>query len=567
MPNTTSARTPSYRKHKATGQAVVTIDGQDHYLGKYRSAASRAAYDRLILQWLAAGRQLEAKPEGMKITELVARFNRWAKGYYRHADGSPTGEVQALKYALRPLRHLYGDTLVKDFRAASLRAVRELMIRGYHHLKYGPQRTCCRTLANARTKRIRRMFKWAVANDHVPAFVIQEHGQGPVSLLDALKSVEALKFGRTEARESKPVRPVARAVVEDTLPLLRPMQADMVRLMLESGMRPGELCAMRAVDIDMSGAVWLYRPSRHKTLHHGHERVIALGPRAQEIVRRHLTAKTLEYLFSPAKNMEERRQSMRANRNTKVQPSQQDRRKPHPRKKPGEAYTPVTWNRAITLAIKRHNAGKPESEHLPHWHLHQLRHLRALEEPGSSGKDSAQAAVRLLAGFPVATEKVTGSKEVRIEPFAAQAEAGNVRVLRAGWNETYIEEMSAFPNGINDDQCDATSGCFNQLAPRGGIPQFMVIPMTRNAPAPVDTSTCGFEGVVYLQPYQCFAAVLGNGKVVRELKSAAESGYVVNVAARRAGKPEPNQLHVEIDEERARELDAMVYDRFHDFGG
>jgi hypothetical protein len=51
---------------------------------------------------------------------LVARFNRWAKGY-RHADGSPTGEVQALKYALRPLRHLYGDTLVLPIRLPTAR--------------------------------------------------------------------------------------------------------------------------------------------------------------------------------------------------------------------------------------------------------------------------------------------------------------------------------------------------------------------------------------------------------------------------------------------------------------
>ena len=46
---------------------------------------------------------------------------------------------------------------------------------------------------------------------------------------------------------------------------------------------------MRACDIDMSGKVWLYRPARHKTEHHGHGRIIALGPKAQEVIRPFLT--------------------------------------------------------------------------------------------------------------------------------------------------------------------------------------------------------------------------------------------------------------------------------------
>ena len=58
MPRTN--RPPSYRLHKATGQAVVTIDARDHYLGRYDSAESRAEYDRLIAEWLANGRQLPA---------------------------------------------------------------------------------------------------------------------------------------------------------------------------------------------------------------------------------------------------------------------------------------------------------------------------------------------------------------------------------------------------------------------------------------------------------------------------------------------------------------------------
>jgi hypothetical protein len=57
-------------------------------------------------------------------------------------------------------------------------------------------------------------------------------------------------------------------------------------LMLHTGMRPGEACRIRLAEIDRSGEVWLYRPSRHKTAHHGHARVIAIGPKAQFVQRR-----------------------------------------------------------------------------------------------------------------------------------------------------------------------------------------------------------------------------------------------------------------------------------------
>ena len=86
------------------------------------------------------------------------------------------------------------------------------------------------------------------------------------------------------------------------------------------------------------------------------------------------------------------------------------------------------------------------------------------QEPGSGGKESAEAMVRLLAGHPIATERSTGSKEVRAQPFAAQCEAGNVKMLRGPWNADYISELSMFPMGDHDDQVDASSGAFNKLA-------------------------------------------------------------------------------------------------------
>jgi predicted phage terminase large subunit-like protein len=86
------------------------------------------------------------------------------------------------------------------------------------------------------------------------------------------------------------------------------------------------------------------------------------------------------------------------------------------------------------------------------------------QEPGSGGKESAMSSIRLLAGYTVRVETVTGDKSVRAGPFAAQAEAGNVRLLKGSWNHAFLEELCSFPTGKHDDIVDACSGSFNKLA-------------------------------------------------------------------------------------------------------
>lgn len=86
------------------------------------------------------------------------------------------------------------------------------------------------------------------------------------------------------------------------------------------------------------------------------------------------------------------------------------------------------------------------------------------QEPGSSGKDSKEATIQNLAGFTAHGEVPTGDKDVRLHPFAAQCEAGNVRLLRGVWNYDFIEEAAAIPNGKYRDQTDAAGGAFNKLA-------------------------------------------------------------------------------------------------------
>ena len=153
-------RQPKYRKHKATGQAVVTLDGKDIYLGRYGSRASKAEYDRLIAEWLANGRRLVHQAEAISVMELIDRFWHHVEQHYRKPDGTPTSEVQWFRASLRPLRHLYGLTPARDFGPLAFQAVRQLMLSGYEHPKYGYQAPPCRRVNNHRMERIRLMFGW-----------------------------------------------------------------------------------------------------------------------------------------------------------------------------------------------------------------------------------------------------------------------------------------------------------------------------------------------------------------------------------------------------------------------
>jgi predicted phage terminase large subunit-like protein len=88
-------------------------------------------------------------------------------------------------------------------------------------------------------------------------------------------------------------------------------------------------------------------------------------------------------------------------------------------------------------------------------------------DPGSAGKAEAMHFTRMLAGYRVFTETLTKNKATRAKPFSAQVEAGNVKMLRAPWNNEYFSECESFPSdreGVHDDIIDASSGGFNKLS-------------------------------------------------------------------------------------------------------
>jgi predicted phage terminase large subunit-like protein len=89
-------------------------------------------------------------------------------------------------------------------------------------------------------------------------------------------------------------------------------------------------------------------------------------------------------------------------------------------------------------------------------------HIAVEREPGSGGKESAQATVRNLAGWIVKAEAPTGNKVARADAFATQVNDGNVWMIRAGWNADYLQELRLFWFGTKD-QVDSSSGAFNML--------------------------------------------------------------------------------------------------------
>jgi predicted phage terminase large subunit-like protein len=95
------------------------------------------------------------------------------------------------------------------------------------------------------------------------------------------------------------------------------------------------------------------------------------------------------------------------------------------------------------------------------------------QDPGQAGKSQAKYLVRQLAGFDVKFTPETGDKATRAKPFAAQAEAGNVFLVRGLWNDDYLDELCMFPFGRFKDQVDASSRAFSELIP----PRIMPTPV------------------------------------------------------------------------------------------
>jgi integrase len=340
-------RQPSYRLHKPTAQAVVTIGNRDFYLGRHGSLESKAEYDRLISEWYAGGRMLQHDPAAdLLVDELAARYMQHAERYYTKG-GKPTSMVRDIRYALRPLAGLYGSTPARDFSPSRLKAVREEFIKG----------GLCRNEVNRRHKIILRCFRWAVSEEMVPTAV-----------LESLRTVDGLKKGRTAVRETEAVGPVDDADVDAIEGHVSRVVWAMISVQRNTGARPGEVVIMRGCDISPDGR-W-YVPHSHKNEYHNKSRHIYLGPAARAVLAPWLRPDKPEaFIFSPYDSFRD----LRARKGPGGRPLRPDC------KMANKGFHPTSYSQAVRDGIKRANVVRAEKGEppIPYWHPHQLRHAVA----------------------------------------------------------------------------------------------------------------------------------------------------------------------------------------------
>ncbi len=96
----------------------------------------------------------------------------------------------------------------------------------------------------------------------------------------------------------------------------------------------------------------------------------------------------------------------------------------------------------------------------------QLTRISIPQDPGQAALSQKKTMINLLIGFDVHFSPESGDKETRAIPLSAQAEAGNVKVVRGEWNGIFFDELCTFPKSVYKDQVDAASRAFQQLIPK-----------------------------------------------------------------------------------------------------
>lgn len=315
---TSLSRPPKYCRQKQSGRpdrAYVKINGKRVMLGNYGSPESYECYTEAI-SGNTKKRDAQVAPTAPTMAMLMADYLDYAIEKY---GGESNGEVWDLKGVFRILQQSHGDYLARNFGPKALQAARRTMIEKDWSRKY----------INEQCQRIKRMVAWGVAEEILPR-----------DARHALDAVPGLSRGEFGARETEPKRPVPQADIDATIPQLSDTVADMVRLMIFTGMRPGELCQLATKHIDRAGEIWLFTPPTHKTQHKGKQRVIPIGPQAQAVLTK--------YLFTD----------------------------------PCFGYTTASFRRAVRRACERAEVKR--------WHPNQLRHNAATNIREKLGLEHAQ---------------------------------------------------------------------------------------------------------------------------------------------------------------------------------
>lgn len=268
---------PQARPHK-NGQDRVKWAGREYYVGRTGSPEAAAGYAALLGR-LDAGRALPPPP-AFAPPSVDDAILLWAE------QVKPTlSPGQQWRYArtLTVLSRTCGGVPAAEFGAGHLRQVRSAMLDGSWLLpeergrtglavKGGPREggPWSRRTANKMTNAIRTVWRWLDLEPGSPV---------PEGRWAALKALPPLDGGKTRRREWRDEDFLAVADAMTRSPARR-----MLLVQLWSGCRAGEARGMLWEEIDRAGPVWVWRPARHKNAWRGHERVIALGPKAQAVL-------------------------------------------------------------------------------------------------------------------------------------------------------------------------------------------------------------------------------------------------------------------------------------------
>ena len=248
---------------------------------------------------------------------------------------------------------------------------------------YGYAKTHCNDLVND----VRQIFKWGEARRLVPA-----------GKFEHLKTVEPLLEGR---ENDDRFWEVDDEVIERTLLLLLPVYQAIIRILWWTGARPKEILRMRVGDIERqvvedNGAkaeIWSLSPKKHKTAKKNKGRVIAFGTREQAVLAPYLAGKAADdFIFRPVDAIAERKQSARAKRKMKLQPSQVERErrnKENPKCKYNPCFATDAVGNVLRDAIANANKTFPEGERIPEWTLYSLRHKYVSEYVEKHGVEAA----------------------------------------------------------------------------------------------------------------------------------------------------------------------------------
>ncbi len=366
---------PSYRLHKQSGQAVVTLTDwvtrrrRDVLLGVHGSPASRGEYARVLAEWEGAARRLPAAeaeaPADLTVSEVALAFLNHADVHYS-AEGR---EAEQFRLAIRPLRELYGHSPAARFGPKALKTVREAMVHG----------GLCRNVVNRRITRVKTLFKWAVE---------QELLRGDVYA--ALRAVRALPPNAPGVRHTAPVAPAFWDHIEAAIPFCPPPVAAMLRLQWLAGMRSGEVRRMRTCDVDRADpAAWIYRPGSdagahgaHKNAWRGQDRVVSLGPKCVEVLTPWLRPEDpAAFLFSPARAEAGAAPPVEATSRpaSRVSDAGRDRRDGGRR---WDAAARMSYPQAVKRACEKAGVA---------FHPYMLRHGRKMVVERAAGSDAARA--------------------------------------------------------------------------------------------------------------------------------------------------------------------------------